>query len=174
LKKFCIAIMVVLLLTGAAFAAEPIRIGVYHPITGQGAFGGHLDLYGTQLAHQEFPEVLGRKIELFVVDNKSDRVEAANAVQRLIEEHKVVAIIGSYGSSLSMAGGEVAEKAGIPCVTTSATNPLVTKGKDYYFRVCFIDPFLGAAAATYAIRELNAKNAAILVDYGNDYSTVYK
>jgi len=170
LKKFVLAIMVTLFLTGAAFAAEPIRIGVYQNLTGQSAPSGPLELEGTQLAHQEFPEVLGRRIELFVVDNKSDRVEAANAVQRLIEEHKVVAIIGTYGSSLAMAGGEIAEKAGIPCMGTSCTHPLVTKGKDYYFRACFLDPFQGAAAATYAARELNAKTAAILVDVGNDYS----
>ena len=170
MKKFVLAIMVLFLLTGAALAAEPVRIGVYLPLTGQNAFGGQLELDGVRLAHQEFPEVLGRKIELFVVDNKSDRVEAANAVQRLIDNDKVVAIIGTYGSSLAMAGGEVAEKAGVPCMGTSCTNPLVTAGKDFYFRACFIDPFQGAAAATYAIRELNAKNAAILVDVGNDYS----
>ncbi len=40
-----------------------------------------------------------------------------------------------------MAGGEVAEKARIPMVGTSCTNPLVTQGKKYVFRVCFIDPF---------------------------------
>lgn len=53
---------------------------------------------------------------------------------------------------------------------TSCTNPLVTQGKKYYFRACFIDPYQGAAAATYAIRELGAKKAATLVDVSNDYS----
>jgi len=170
MKKFTLAVMILVLFAGAAFPADPIRVGVYLPLTGQNAFGGQLELEGVQLAHKEFPEVLGRKIELFVVDNKSDRVEAANAVQRLIDNDKVVAIIGTYGSSLAMAGGEVAEKAGIPCMGTSCTNPLVTEGKDFYFRACFIDPFQGAAAATYAMKELNAKTAAILVDVGNDYS----
>ena len=170
MKRFGLAVMVLLLLAGAAFAAESIRIGVYLPLTGQNAFGGQLELEGVQLAHQEFPEVLGRKVELFVVDNKSDRVEAANAVQRLIEHDNVVAIIGTYGSSLAMAGGEVAEKAGIPVMGTSCTNPLVTEGKDYYFRACFIDPFQGAAAAYYALRNLNLKTAATLVDIANDYS----
>jgi len=169
-KKFCFAVMVVLLLAGAAFAADTIRIGVYLPLTGQNAFGGQLELEGVQLANQEFPEVLGQKVELFVVDNKSDRVESANAVQRLIDNDNVVAIIGTYGSSLAMAGGEVAEAAGVPVMGTSCTNPLVTEGKKYYFRACFIDPFQGAAAATYAIDELKSKNAAILIDIGNDYS----
>ena len=170
MKKFVLAVMVLFLLTGAAFAAEPVRIGVYLPLTGQNAFGGQLELEGVQLAHQEFPEVLGRKVELFVVDNKSDRVESANAVQRLIEYDNVVAIIGTYGSSLAMAGGEVAERAGIPVMGTSCTNPLVTEGKDFYFRACFIDPFQGLAAAYYSFNTLGFKNAAILTDVGNDYS----
>jgi len=69
-----------------------------------------------------------------------------------------------------MAGGEVSEKAGIPQVGTSCTNPLVTQGKKYIFRVCFIDPFQGAGAATYAFKDLGAKKAALLIDVANDYS----
>jgi len=155
---------------GAVMAEDTIKIGVYLPLTGQNAFGGQLELDGVKMAHQEAPEVLGKKVELFVVDNKSDKVESANAVKRLINKDKVVAIIGTYGSSLAMAGGEVAEKAGIPMVGTSCTNPLVTQGKKYIFRVCFIDPYQGAGAATYAYRVLGLKKAALLVDVANDYS----
>lgn len=155
---------------GQVMADDTIRIGVYLPLTGQNAFGGQLELDGVKMAHQEVPEVLGKKVELFVVDNKSDKVESANAVKRLINKEKVVAVIGTYGSSLAMAGGEVAEKAGIPMVGTSCTNPLVTQGKKYIFRVCFIDPYQGAGAATYAYGELGLKKAALLVDVANDYS----
>ena len=156
---------------GAAFATDDvIKIGVYNALTGQSAYGGQLELEGTQLAHKEIPEVLGKKVVLVVVDNKSDKVEAANAVTRLVEHDKVNAIIGSYGSSLSMAGGEVAEKARIPVMGTSPTNPLVTLDKKYYFRACFIDPFQGAGAATYAFKDLGFKKAAILIDVASDYS----
>ncbi len=153
-----------------AMAADTVRIGVFLPLTGQNAFGGQLELEGVQLAQKKAPEVLGKKVELFVVDNKSDKVESANAVRRLIDKEKVQAIIGTYGSSLAMAGGEVSEKAGIPQVGTSCTNPLVTQGKKYIFRVCFIDPFQGAGAATYAYKTLGLKKAAMLVDVANDYS----
>lgn len=149
---------------------DVIRIGVYLPLTGQNAFGGQLELDGVKMAQVEMPEVLGRKVELFVVDNKSDKVESANAVKRLIEKDQVVAVIGTYGSSLAMAGGEVAESAGIPMVGTSCTNPLVTQGKKYIFRVCFIDPLQGAGAATYANKVLGAKKAALLTDVANDYA----
>ncbi|MCI7569939.1 ABC transporter substrate-binding protein [Desulfovibrio sp.] len=159
------------LVGGQALAADPVKIGVYLPLTGQNAFGGQLELEGVQLANKEMPTVLdGRPVELVVVDNKSDKVEAANAVKRLIERDKVVALIGSYGSSLAMAGAEITEKAKVPGVGTSCTNPLVTMGKKYYFRACFIDPYQGAAAATYAVEKLGFKKAAVLMEMTNDYA----
>ncbi|MDR1875356.1 MAG: ABC transporter substrate-binding protein [Synergistaceae bacterium] len=171
MRKVLLAAMVCLLAAGGAFAADDvIKIGFYNCLTGQNAFGGQLELEGTQLALAEIPEVLGKKIELVVVDNKSDKVESANAVTRLIERDKVSAIIGTYGSSLAMAGGEVAEAAKIPVMGTSCTNPLVTLNKRYYFRACFIDPFQGAGGATYAVKTLGFKKAALLVDVANDYS----
>ena len=170
LRKVLVALLLVCAFAGVAFAEDVIRIGVFLPLTGQMAYGGQLELDGVKMAHKELPSVLGKKIELFVVDNKSDKVESANAVKRLIEKEKVVAIIGTYGSSLAMAGGEVAEKAGIPMMGTSCTNPLVTQGKKYYFRACFIDPFQGAGAATYAVETLKMKKAALIVDVANDYS----
>ena len=170
LKKLLITGVLCLLASSAAFAAEPIKIGVYLPLTGQNAFGGQLELEGVRLAHKEMPTVLGRPVELIVVDNKSDKVEAANAVMRLTAKEKVTGIIGTYGSSLALAGGEVAEKAKTPVIGTSCTNPLVTKDKKYYFRASFIDPFQGAGAATYAIKTLGAKRAAILKDVANDYA----
>ena len=153
-----------------AQAADPIKIGVYLPLTGQNAFGGQLELEGIQLAHKLKPTALDRPVELVIVDNKSDKVEAANAVKRLTEHEKVLAIIGTYGSSLAMAGGEVAERAKVPVIGTSCTNPLVTQGKKYYFRACFIDPYQGAAAATYAYKNLGYKKAAVLTDVANDYA----
>ena len=169
-KKLAVAFSLVLVTAGMAMAAETVKIGVYLPITGGNAIGGQLELDGVKLAHQQYPTVDGKKIELVVVDNKSDKVESANAVKRLIEKDNVRAIIGTYGSSLAMAGGEVAEKAGIPMVGTSCTNPLVTQGKKYVFRVCFIDPFQGAGAADYALKELKAKSAAMLIEVTEDYS----
>ncbi len=168
-----LALVVSLTLVGAAGAAaadDVIRIGVYLPLTGGNAVGGQIELDGVQLAHSLYPEVNGKKIELVVVDNKSDKVEAANAVKRLVEREKVCAIIGTYGSSLAMAGGEVAENAGIPMVGTSCTNPLVTQGKKYVFRTCFIDPYQGAGAAGYAYNELGARTAAMIVEITEDYS----
>jgi branched-chain amino acid transport system substrate-binding protein len=170
-RGFLIVMALVVLGVGASSAAaDTVRIGVHLPLSGQNAFGGQLELEGVRLAHEEAGAVLGRKVELFVVDNKSEEVAAANAVKHLIDTEHVQAIIGTYGSSLAMAGVEVAERAGVPQVGTSCTNPLVTQGKKHVFRVCFIDPFQGAGAATYAIKKLGMKKAAVLVNVANDYS----
>ncbi|MGQ9627038.1 MAG: ABC transporter substrate-binding protein [Anaerolineae bacterium] len=176
-KKIFFLALVLLLLSLAVpvYAQEPelpevIKIGVYEPMTGAMAAGGEQTWEGIELAKKVKKEVLGRPVEVVLVDNKSDKVEAATAMARLIEAEKVVAVIGSYGSSLSMAGGEVSEKAGVPVVGCSPTNPLVTKGKAYYFRVCFIDPFQGAVMAKYAYENLGAKTAAIIQDVAQDYS----
>ena len=177
--KFAKSLVAVLAMAGFCLGAAPfagaadqgpVKIGVYLPLTGQNAFGGQLELDGVRLAHKEMPKVLGRDVELVVVDNKSDKVEAGNAVKRLIERDNVSAIIGTYGSSLALAGGEVAEKGKTPAVGTSCTNPLVTMGKKYYFRVCYIDPWQGAAAATYVYNNLGFKKAGILMDMTNDYA----
>ncbi len=150
--------------------SDVIRIGVFEPMTGANAAGGIMELEGIQLANELYPTVLGKKIELVVVDNKSDKVEAANAVTRLVERDKVHVVLGSWGSSLSMAAGPIVEEAGIPAIALSATNPLVTLGNDYYFRVCFIDPFQGTVMANYAYNNVGARTAAIVQEISNDYS----
>lgn len=147
-----------------------IKIGVFEPMTGVAAAGGEMTVEGIELANEAFPEVLGREVEIVVVDNKSDKVESANAVSNLIDQHGVVAIIGSYGSSNSMAAGDIVKEKQIPTVGCSPTNPLVTLDNDYYFRVCFIDPFQGTVMANYAVNDLGAKTAAIIQDVTQDYS----
>lgn len=154
----------------AAGSDEVIKIGVFEPFTGASASGGELTTEGIDLAFEEVPEVLGRKIQLVKVDNKSDQVEASNAAQRLVDKDKVNAVIGSYGSSLSIAGGDVFKDAKVPAVGCSPTNPAVTKDNPFYFRVCFIDPFQGTVMAKFASENLEAKTAATIKDISQDYS----
>ncbi|MDR2094562.1 MAG: ABC transporter substrate-binding protein [Treponema sp.] len=157
-----------------ADTGDVIKIGVFEPMTGANAAGGAMEVEGIRLANELNPTVTvgGKtyKVELVVADNKSDKVEAATAVQSLIDRDKVRLILGSWGSSLSMAGGEVAKEARIPVIGLSCTNPLVTAGNDYYFRVCFIDPFQGTVMANYAYNDLKAKTAVIVQEVSNDYS----
>lgn len=164
------AVLIVLLLVSSVFVFSAIRIGVFEPLTGAFAAGGQLTLKGIRLANEMFPTALNQKIDLVVVDNKTDKVEAANAVTRLIQVYNVSAIIGSYGSSLAIPGSEVANKMKVPMMGCSPTNPLVTQGKEYVFRVCFIDPFQGTVMAKFAVENLKAKTAYIVQDISSDYS----
>lgn len=155
--------------SGTGGSSDVIRIGVWEPLTGALAGGGAQKLEGYELGLEMRPTVLGKKVELVIVDNKSDKVEAANSMARLIEQEKVVAVLGCYGSSLAMAGIPVSEKAGVP-VLPCASNPLVTEGRKYVTRVNYLDPFAGTVMARYAFRELGAKKVAIIQDVAQDYS----
>lgn len=146
-----------------------VKVGVFLPLTGDNAAGGELELRGIKLANQLHPEVLGKKVELVVADNKSDKAEAASVAARLIEKDKVSVLVGSYGSSLSMAAGNIVKENKVPAVGTSCTNPQVTANNDYYFRACFIDPFQGKVMAEYA-HQNGYKKVAIVQEVSNDYS----
>jgi len=151
-----------------------VKFGVFEPMTGANAGGGALEVEGIKLANQLYPTVkVGDKeykIELVVADNKSDKVEAANAAQRLVDKEKVQVVLGSWGSSLSMAAGPIVKDKKVPAIGLSCTNPLVTKDNDFYFRVCFIDPFQGTVMANYAFNNVKAKKAVIIREVSNDYS----
>ncbi|MDR1574512.1 MAG: ABC transporter substrate-binding protein [Treponema sp.] len=177
-KIICLVLIACLVLLscrgGKKAEEEVIKIGVFEPMTGANAAGGAMEVEGIRLANELNPTVTAGgktyKVELVVADNKSDKVEAATAVQRLIDGDKVPVLLGSWGSSLAMAGGEVARDARIPVIGLSCTNPLVTAGNDYYFRVCFIDPFQGVVMSNYAYNDLKAKTAVIVQEVSNDYS----
>ena len=103
------------------------------------------------------------------MDTRSDRIEAANAVSRLIEKDKVAAIIGEVISSDTLAGVPIAERAGIPNISPTATNPLVTQKRKFAFRACFVDDLQGKVAARFAYENLKARKVALLIDQAQDY-----
>ncbi|MGE5592296.1 MAG: ABC transporter substrate-binding protein [Betaproteobacteria bacterium] len=167
----CFVLVIALVSLGAvAYSAEPIVIGFNLEMTGQVAAYGQAAWEGVNLIKELVkPEVLGRPVVFKLLDNKSDKVEAANAASRLIENDKAVAIIGPTISGNMLAAGEICEKKQVPIIGPTTTNPLCTQGKKYVFRACFIDPFQASIAATYCYRDLKAKTAAILSDIANDY-----
>lgn len=157
----------------AASGDKVIKIGVFEPTTGENGGGGLQEVYGMRYANQMHPTVMvggeEYKVELVEVDNKSDKTEAVNAAQKLVSE-KVSVVLGSYGSGVSIAAGQIFEDAKIPAIGASCTNPQVTQGNDYYFRVCFLDPFQGTIMANYA-NDNGAKTAAVITQLGDDYSS---
>jgi branched-chain amino acid transport system substrate-binding protein len=158
--------------TASAMSTE-IVFGHFASMTGSTAHFGQDTDRGVRMAIEEANAkggVLGKKIKLVTLDDRGDSAEAANAVSRLIDVEKVSALLGEVSSSLSLAGGRVAQRRKIPMISPTSTNPKVTEVGDYIFRVCFIDPFQGKVMATFARKNLNFDKVAILKDVKNDYS----
>jgi branched-chain amino acid transport system substrate-binding protein len=151
-----------------------IKIGHFASMTGaQATFGISTDR-AIRLAVEEKNAaggIKGRKIEVVTIDDAGKQTEAATAVTRLINDNGVVAVLGEVASSLSLAGGPIAQKAGVPMISPSSTNPDVTDVGDYIFRVCFLDDFQGWVDAKFAKDNLKATKAAILYDQAQAYSS---
>src|SRR5438094_47016 len=154
-------------------ATGPIVIGEVGSMTGTEATFGLSSANGIQLAIDEFNAkggVKGRQLQVKVLDDQGRPEEAATAATRLIASEHVVALLGEVASTRSMFMAPKAQQAKVPMVTPSSTNPAVTEKGDYIFRACFIDPFQGYVAATFAHDNLKLKKVAILKDVRNDYS----
>ncbi|MBX3408637.1 MAG: ABC transporter substrate-binding protein [Phycisphaeraceae bacterium] len=156
-----------------AQSGEPIKVGHYASMTGSEATFGQSTDRGIRLAIKEINAgggINGRPLQLITYDNQGKSQEAGNAVLRLITDDKVVAVLGEVASSLSLAGGQVCQEKGVPMITPSSTNPRVTIGRDYVFRVCFTDDLQAYALAKFAKDNLGFTRAAILYDQTQAYS----
>ena len=156
----------------AASDSKVIKIGVFEPSSGDSASGGKKEILGMQYANSLVPEVtLGGqtyKIELVYGDNGSTTDKAPSAASSLVSAG-VSVVLGSYGSGVSMAGGPKFEEAGIPAIGVTCTNPNVTAGNSYYFRICFLDNFQADVLANFAMSKFEAKTAYCLGESGNEY-----
>ncbi len=175
MKKFvALALVFALSLTAVCAMAETVKIGVFEPASGDNGAGGKQEVIGMEYANSIVPTVeVGGKtydVELVIVDNQSATDKAVSAAQELVDAG-VSIVLGSYGSGVSMAGGEVFADAEVPAIGASCTNPGVTSLCDYYWRVCFLDPFQGTVMANFAMDEFVAKTAYVLSQLGDDYTT---
>ncbi len=165
-----IFLAILLLVSVPVFGQDTVKIGANLEMTGSVAAYGQMINEGVELIMDIVgTEVLGKQIEYVLVDNKSDKVEAANAATRLIDKEKVVAIIGPAISGSMLSAGPICEEKKVPQISATSTNPLVTQDKKYSFRATFIDSYQGLAAAQYAYEDLSAKSVAILSDIAQDY-----
>ncbi len=174
-----IALLLVLLLgctmlasCGGDSGKKVIKVGIFEPGTGENAGGGKQEVLGIRYAHSLVPtvEINGEEyeIELIEVDNQSDATKAPSAAQQLISS-KVSVVLGTYGSGCAIAAGSIFAENETPAIGCSCTNPQVTAENDYYFRVCYIDPFQGTVMANFAL-EQGCKKVALITQAGDDYS----
>ena len=156
----------------AASGDKVVRIGVFEPATGDSGAGGKQEMLGMQYANHITPTVdIGGEtyqVELVYADNGSDSAKAPTAASELVSKD-VSLVLGTYGSSSAIAGAPIFGEAGLAAIGVTCTNPNVTAGNDYYFRICFLDPFQGTVLANFAQDKFSAKKAYCLGELGNDY-----
>ncbi|MFA7621657.1 MAG: ABC transporter substrate-binding protein [Aminobacteriaceae bacterium] len=172
-----LCVMTLLAFAGSASGEGIIRIGHTVSLTGGASMWGQSEARALDMLVKKINDaggVLGRQIEFVRYDNRNDGVESVNVARRLVTDG-VVAVIGPAQSGNAIASAPVFERAQIPMVVTTATNPYVTIDqrtdavRPFAFRPCFIDPFQGTVAARFAITDLEARKGAVLYDVGSDY-----
>jgi branched-chain amino acid transport system substrate-binding protein len=160
---------------GGGSTSEELVIGEYGSLTNIDADFGQSTKHGIELALDQLTaqsqgQIGGLKVRLVVEDDQGKPEEAATVVQKLINQDRVITVLGEVASSRSLAAGPICQSAGVPMISPSSTNAKVTQVGDYIFRMCFIDPFQGTVMAKFAADSLKLKRVAILKDVKNDYS----
>jgi branched-chain amino acid transport system substrate-binding protein len=165
-KMFVAASLICLMLSTAAFAEDTVKIGLMGPMTGAWASEGQEMKQVLDLLTEEINTaggLLGKKIELISDDDGGDPKTASLAAQRLSTKG-VLAVIGTYGSSVTEATQNIYDEAGIIQVANGSTAVrLSEKNLKYFFRTCPRDDEQGRVAAQ-TIQSLGFKNVAVLHD----------
>ena len=158
---------------GGTNDSGPIVIGYYGDLSGRTSNFGQSTKEGVLMAADEINKaggINGRQVQILSEDDEGRAEKAATVVTKLIDQDKVVALVGEVASGNTLAAAPKAQSSKIPMISPSSTNPTVTEVGDYIFRVCFIDPFQGEVMAKFAANSLKAKTAAIMLDFNAPYS----
>lgn len=173
MKKFLLALLILITPTFVS-AKEKVKLGLIAPLTGDVKTFGESSKNAFLIAIEEYSKTGKYEIEPIIIDDKNDPTEGTNGALKLITQNRVKAFVGPLTSKVALPVSEIANSNKVVMLTGTATNPKVTvydgKRKGFVFRACYIDPFQGTVAATFALKNLKARNAAVLYDVGNDYS----
>src|SRR6478672_5427315 len=182
-KLFGLFVMATLILSACGAPATAggggtqgsIKIGGGFALTGDES---SLDLpaaNGAKLAAKEINAadgVLGHQIDLIIHDTQYKMDLTAQVAKQLVEQDKVIGVIGFTDTDSVLAAGPIVQKAGLPFITAGATSPKIpTQVGDMMFLACFGDNVQAAAGAEYAFKNFG-KNAYLLLDKGVEYTTL--
>ncbi|MCF6178348.1 MAG: ABC transporter substrate-binding protein [Geopsychrobacter sp.] len=166
-----------LLLAVPAIATDTIKIGFNIPMTGDIPKVGESSKLSAEMLKADINgngglEVGGKKYMLDFVyeDNEAKAESAVTTALKLIERDQVLAMIGPNSSKQAVPAGQVADDNHTVMVSPWSTNPDTTFDRPWVFRAAFLDPFQGPVAVNFAVKQFNAKTAAVLYDLSNDYS----
>ncbi|MBP1735228.1 MAG: transporter substrate-binding protein [Deltaproteobacteria bacterium] len=179
-KTIVFCFMACMFLVGVAGAQDAIKIGLLAPLTGQAAADGLSVQNSVKLAVEKVNAeggLMGKKVELITYDDRADGKEAVALARKLIEQDKVVAVVGGSYSTPSRAMAPIFQEEKIPAVYAYAVHPDVTKAGNFNFRNGFLGMVEGKAAAYTAVKLLKAKKIALLIsdnDFGRTLAEGFK
>jgi branched-chain amino acid transport system substrate-binding protein len=145
--------------------AGPIRVGQVIPVTGEAAESGLYQKYGATLAVEQINKaggVKGRKLELVQEDDKTTNPGAVAALQRLLEEKEMPAVIGSIRSTQVQAMLPTVKEAGIPFLIGGTNFGLTHQGIPWVFRFRPHDGFSAKVIAKFIFEDLKLKKVAVI------------
>ncbi|NLC71240.1 MAG: ABC transporter substrate-binding protein [Desulfuromonadaceae bacterium] len=178
MKKIVLTLVSVLfLLSSAAIAAEPLKIGFNLPLTGDIPKVGESSKLAAEMLKEDVNakgglDVGGKKypLEFIYEDNESKADSAVNVALKLIERDQVLAIVGPNSSKQAVPAGGTCDDNRTPMISPWSTNPDATLNRPWVFRAAFLDPFQGPVAVNFAAKTFNAKTSAVIFDISNDYA----
>jgi len=155
---------------------QTIKIGMGAPMTGDNAAFGQDISQGAMIAMTDAGEFNGFKFELVAEDDGGSAEGGAAVANKFVSDPTIVAIEGHIFSGATQAAIPIYEKAGLPMMSPSATNPDLTKsGSKVFNRLVFTDAFQGKSAAEYLYNNLKVTQLAIMHDgqaYGQGLAQV--
>jgi branched-chain amino acid transport system substrate-binding protein len=168
LSVIFLSVMIVAIFgSGIAMADQTIRIGFTPPITGVHAAAGSLQVKAIKLAVKEINAaggINGKKIDLRIIDNQSTNPGALAALQKAVEQEKVVALVGCLYSTQVLATADAIKNYGIPTII-GATNVNITKqGNPWLFRVRPDDSIAAGAMVKYIKEDTKFTKIGLLHD----------
>jgi len=149
-------------------AAQPINIGTVMRLS-IGADDGIPCLTGVKMAVAQINKaggINGRPVKLYVEDEKDSPASAVNAVQKLINVDKVIAIIGPMTSGDTMACGKISDNAKVVMISPTATTPKLSGYGTYLYRGCSRIDKQAQVLTDYVAKHWKPKTVAIF--YSNE------
>lgn len=143
-------------------AAKEVSLGLSAPLTGNSAQYGESFRNAMKMAIEEYnAKGAAVKVNLVEMDSKNDPKESANIAQKLVDNEQVVAVVGDFSSTTSMAASPIYQRSGLVQLSPTSSHPDFTQLGDYIFRNVPTQKIEGAFVADYA-KELGFKKAAVI------------
>lgn len=167
-SALCLAFAGLALNSAAALADAKLKIALAGPMTGGNATFGEQLRRGAQLAIDDINKVggvNGKQLELVIADDACEPKQAVAVASRLVEQDKVVAVVGHFCSSSTIPASTTYSEANVLMVTPGSTNPKVTdRNLPVVLRTCGRDDQQGTVAGDFIVDKLKAKRVAIIHD----------